>query len=299
MPGRARSGGRGVCENRAVLRVGTGEPLVLFHGLLGSERMWQDVVPLLASDYEVIAPTAYGHHGGEAVNQRPGRYGDVVAAAERQLDALGIERAHLVGNSMGGWMALDLARRGRALSAIAISPAGMWPPVEPGATRPAATKLRQALERGRAARPLLPFLYRIPAVRQYGFQNVIAHGRRLSPAMALALTDDMLGCAIAEDMLRTDEHFAPLDPAPCPITIAWAQWDRIFRERDFGQAAQERVPGARYVVLPKVGHVPMLDDPQLVADAIREHVHPTAPATQRPVLSHVPDAPLGHEHSPT
>ena len=92
--------------------MGSGEPLVLLHGVMGSERMWQDVAPLLASEYDVIAPTAYGHHGGEPLRKRPGTYSDVLAGAERQLDSLGIERAHLVGNSMGGWMALDLAAKG-------------------------------------------------------------------------------------------------------------------------------------------------------------------------------------------
>lgn len=248
------------------------------HGVMGSERMWQDVAPLLASEFEVIAPTAYGHCGGEALSERPGAYRDVLAGATRQLDELGLERAHLVGNSMGGWMALDLARAGRALSVFAISPAGMWPAPAPGAQKLRAKKLRRALKAGRRTRPLLPLLYRSPSVRQYAFHDVLAHGRRLSPELALALTDDMLGCEIAEGMLETDEYLAPLDPAPCPITIAWAEWDRIFPERIYGPLARERVPGARYIVLPKVGHVPMLDDAQLVADAIRDCLRGTTSA---------------------
>ena len=235
-----------------------------------SERAWQDVAPLLANEYEVIAPTAYGHCGGEAMSARPGTYRDVLAGAARQLDQLGLERAHLVGNSMGGWMALDLARDGRALSVLAISPAGMWPALKPGARRPAAAKLAHALKMGRRARPMLPLVYRSPRAREYAFRNIIAHGARLSPQLALGLTDDMLGCEIAEDMLGGDAYFAPLDPAPCAITIAQAERDRIFPERIYGPLARERVPAARYVVLPGVGHVPMLDDAQLVAATIRE-----------------------------
>jgi pimeloyl-ACP methyl ester carboxylesterase len=232
--------------------------------------MWQEVVPLLAGRFEVIAPTAYGHHGGERMSTRPGGYRDVVAGAICQLDQLGLERAHLVGNSMGGWMALDIARAGRARSVLAISPAGMWEPLRPGERRPAASKLRRALKAGRATRPLLPLVYRLPSAREYGFRDAMANGRRLSPRTALALTDDMLGCEIADDMLATDEYLMPLDPPPCPITIAWAQLDRIFPEPVYGPLARERVPGARYTTLPGVGHVPMLDDPRLVADAICE-----------------------------
>lgn len=254
--------------------MGSGEPLVLLHGVMGSERMWQDVAPLLASEYDVIAPTAYGHRGGEALRKRPGTYSDVVAGAERQLDSLGIERAHLVGNSMGGWMALDLARKGRALSVFAISPAGFWPPPTEGAGRPAARRLKEALKAGRRARPFLPLFYRSRRVREFAFRAFAAHGERLSPAIALATTDDMLGCTIAEDMLRTNEYLAPIDPPPCPIAIAWAELDRVFPEGKYAPVARERIPGARYSVLHGVGHVPMFDDPKLVADAIRESLNP-------------------------
>jgi pimeloyl-ACP methyl ester carboxylesterase len=123
---------------------------------------------------------------------------------------------------------------------------------------------------GRITRPALPLLYRNPRVRQFALRDVAARGRALSPGEALQLTDDMLGCTIAEDLLATEEYFPFLDPAPCPITIAWCERDRIFPERRYSVWAKERVPGARYAVLPRVGHVPMLDDPLLVADTARE-----------------------------
>jgi pimeloyl-ACP methyl ester carboxylesterase len=262
-----------------VLRLGSGEPVLLFHGVMGSERMWQDVAPLLGTDHEVIALTALGHSGGPLPLQRPVRHSHLVDAAERQMDELSLDRAHLVGNSMGGWMALDLARRGRALSVCAISPAGMWPPVS-AASRPGAKRLREGLRMGRLTRPALPVLYRSRGVRQFALGNVAANGAGVSRERALQLTDDMLGCPIAEDILATDEHFAPLGPVPCPITIAWCELDRLFPEGEFGARAKERLPGARYVVLKNVGHVPMLDDPQLVAAVIRESLAAarTAPA---------------------
>jgi pimeloyl-ACP methyl ester carboxylesterase len=245
---------------------------VLLHGVMGSERMWQDVAPLLAADHDVIAFTALGHAGGPPALQRPVRYRDVLDTAERQLDELSLDRAHLVGNSMGGWIALDLARRGRALSVCAISPAGMWPPG--GAPRSRA-RLRQGLRMGRITRPVLPILYRSARIRRFALRNIAANGASVPRDRTLELTDDMLGCRIAEDMLTTDECFAPLDPAPCPITIAWCQLDRLFPETEFGARAKERVPCVRYVVLRDVGHVPMLDEPQLVAAVIRESLDAT------------------------
>jgi pimeloyl-ACP methyl ester carboxylesterase len=257
--------------------MGSGEPLVLLHGVMGSERMWKGLAPLLAGDHDVIAPTALGHAGGPPALGRGGGYRDVLDAAERQLDELSLERAHLVGNSMGGWVALDLARRGRALSVCAISPAGMW---SPGAASRSRARLRQGLRMGRLTRPALPIFYRSPHIRRFALRDIAANGASVPRDRALELTDDMLGCAIAEEMLGTEEWFAPLDPVPCPITIAWCELDRIFPEREFGARAKERVPGARYVVLDNVGHVPMLDDPQLVATVIRESLATITSPTQ-------------------
>ena len=111
-------------------------------------------------------------------------------------------------------MALDLARECRALSVFAISPAGMWPPPEePGSSRPRA-KLLRALKSARMTRFALPLLYRSASVREFAFRDVNANGRSLSPELALALTDDMLGCEIAQDMLATGDYLAPIDPRP-------------------------------------------------------------------------------------
>jgi len=250
-----------------VLREGSGEPLLLYHGVMGSASMWRDVIPLLTADYDVIAPNALGHRGGPTPSERPTPYRDVVDAAERQLDSLSIGKAHLVGNSMGGWMALELARRDRALSVCAISPAGMWTPG--GARNSVRTRrLRSGLRMGRAARPILPFAYRSRLVRRFALSNVSADGGRVSRIDALTLTDDMLGCTIAEDLLGTDQHFAPLDPLPCPVAVVWCERDRVFPEREFSVLVHERLPAASYEVLPAVGHVPMLDAPGLVAQTI-------------------------------
>ena len=254
-----------------MLRVGSGEPLVLLHGVMGSERHWLDVAPLLSGQYDVIALTALGHRGGPAPEERPVTLAAIVDRTERQLDELSLERVHLAGNSMGGWMALELARRGRALSVCALSPAGMWGAdgMREGAS---ARRLREALRMGRLSRPLLPVMLRIPAVRRFGLRNVSVDGARLPAERTLELTDDMLGCVAGEDILATTEHFALLDPLPCPITVAWAEHDRIFPEAPTGACARARLPGARYIVLEGVGHVPMLDDPELVAGAIGESI---------------------------
>ena len=107
------------------LGVGSGKPaLVLLHPFLLSGNVWQDVVPLLSSYHQVFTPTLLGHRGGPPVQRRPVTIWDVIDAAEEYLNEHGLQRPHLVGNSAGGFVALELARRGRAATVCALSPAG-------------------------------------------------------------------------------------------------------------------------------------------------------------------------------
>jgi pimeloyl-ACP methyl ester carboxylesterase len=96
-------------------------PLVLMHGLAMSGNAWREVVPLVSGHHRVYAPTADGHRGGSAAPRRPATMADMVDAAERYLDECGLDRPHLAGNSMGGLVAIELARRGRAASVCAFS----------------------------------------------------------------------------------------------------------------------------------------------------------------------------------
>ena len=105
----------------------TASAVVLLHGVTCSGNMWRDIVPLLSEHHDVYAPTLLGHRGGPAIQRRPVTVSDLVDATERYLDEnITAARPHLVGNSLGGWVAIELARRGRAASVCALSPAGFW-----------------------------------------------------------------------------------------------------------------------------------------------------------------------------
>jgi pimeloyl-ACP methyl ester carboxylesterase len=255
------------------------EPLVLLHPLGMSPRVWDAVTPWLESHFEVLALPALGHRGGDAPARRPVTVRELVDHAERALDAHQLERPHIAGNSLGGWMAIELARRGRARTVCALSPAGTWAAGTPQQTDGVRT-IRRSIRLARLSRALpMSLLLRSPAVRRMVLRDAAGHGDRLTAAQALDTTRDLLGCPIIEDLLTTTEELAPLDPAPCPITLAWSDADAILPLEVNGAIARQRVPQAHFVVLAGTGHVPMIDDPQGVARAI---LHA---AWERPVKS--------------
>jgi pimeloyl-ACP methyl ester carboxylesterase len=251
-----------------VLREGEGEPLVLFHGILCTGRVWGTVMPLLADRFDVIAPTELGHLGGTPRGDGPVRFDDVVDDAERCLDQLGLGTAHLAGNSLGGWISLELARRGRARTVCALSPAGLWD--RRWETGKSAGKLREAFEETRRWRRALPSLALSRRFRRWSLADIAVHGDRVSRRQYVDLADDTIGCTVLEDIVAQaeDTEVAPLDPAPCPITLAWAEQDRILPLDTYRARAESLVPDARFLVLEGVGHVPMYDDPALVAVTI-------------------------------
>jgi pimeloyl-ACP methyl ester carboxylesterase len=240
---------------------------VLLHGIMGSERVWSRVLPMLAPHNDVIAPTALGHRGGHPATVRPTRLEHIVDDAERLLDELGLEKVHFAGNSLGGRIALELARRGRARTVCALSPAGTW---EARAERHqrATESLRAAARATRRSRAVLPLLVRSRRFRHWALRGTAAHGERASGAELLGLVDDLLGCEVREDLFEESSQLTPLDPPPCAITLAWAGRDRLFPVEVNGARARELIPGARFIVLDDVGHIPMIDDPQLVAQTI-------------------------------
>lgn len=243
-------------------RGGAGEPLVLLHGATMSWRVWDKVIPLVRTRHDVFAPTLPGHRGG---GRFTGDLEHLVDAVCDRLDAEGITTAHLAGNSLGGLLAFELARRGRARSVVAFSPGGAW-----RARRDAIRlmMLFRTLDRLARRRPAHRILASVP-VRHWVFSG-LCH-RRLSGGEAAAMLDDIAGCTVLTglfDSLPSDGALLPLDPAPCPITVAWAVRDRATSFSRYGIPVLQAVPEARFVPMSGVGHVPMLDDPELVARTI-------------------------------
>jgi len=250
-------------------------PLVLLHPFLVSGTVWQDVAPLLSSCHQVFTPTLLGHSGGPPVRRHPATIWDVIDAAESYLDDNGLQRPHLAGNSMGGFVAIELARRGRAASVCALSPAGFWstgrgsPALAPAARK--VHKLAAMCRLAALAGPVGPLILKSAVVRRLSlrFLNSARHGERVSADKIVEMTRIVAACSVAREVLSTDaEQVAPMDPLPCPITLAWSEKDSIFPVTTYGEVARQHLPGATFVILPDVDHAPMFDDPGLVARTV-------------------------------
>jgi pimeloyl-ACP methyl ester carboxylesterase len=247
------------------------EPLVCLHGLGGSARVWDRVLPALRARHEVRAVPLRGHVGGDRF---PVRVHPTVPAlvdgVEAALDAAGIEKAHLVGNSLGGWIAFELAARGRAMSVVALSPAGGWLPGSDEIHR-VWRLLVPAHDLARRTERHLDRAVRLAPTRRMLLRLGVEHGDRLEPTEAAGFLRDNARCRFLRPLLRSAIGYDFTVPAPdVPVRIAWATHDRLLPAPRYSERFRTLFPDAEHLRLPGVGHVPMYDDPALVVRTILE-----------------------------
>lgn len=242
--------------------------LLLLHGVTMSAQAWSTVTPLLTDHYDIIAPTAVGHRGGPPLRGKA-TIKVLTDHIESELDARSLDRVHIAGNSMGGWIAIELARQGRAETVCAFSPAGFWTSGGERDGTHATNRIRRSVRLAQVTLPVAPKALNVGFIRRAALRDIAEHGERLTAGQALDIVRDAAKCSAANDLLGTSEMVEPLDPLPCPITLAWSAHDRVFPPPVNGAIARQRLPQAAYTVLDSVGHVPMIDDPDLCARTIR------------------------------
>jgi pimeloyl-ACP methyl ester carboxylesterase len=253
-------------------RAGEGEPLLLLHGFTATWRCWRPVLAELVARYDVLAPTLTGHDGGRRLTAGQAHtLSDAAGHVEEELDAQGIDTAHIVGNSMGGTLALELAKRGRARSIVALSPGGGWHHGDPEGER-VERFFRRQLRVTRATEGMLERIMRRPGARRLALRDTVLHGELLPPDEAVALARSSLACEVVEEVfaaIRTGEGLLrDLDQVRVPTLIAWAERDRILPRERHEPRFRDEIPGVTLRVLPGVGHMPMSDHPALVAATI-------------------------------
>jgi pimeloyl-ACP methyl ester carboxylesterase len=246
-------------------------PLVLVHGMSSSARAWDPLLPYLRATREVHAVALPGHRGGEPIDpRRPISTLDYVNAVERQLNDLGVTEAHLVGNSLGGWVALQLAGRGRARSVVGLAPAGGW--AAAGAfDRFLAAQFSVAYWASRRlTAPGGGRLRNDPRVRRALLRGMVAKPDRVGDEQFEDLLLDIAQCdALRRSISRPESrNVASVPRIECPVLIAWSDCDRILVSRRSRRRLVAQVGRPEVQILPGVGHVPMGDDPALVSGVI-------------------------------
>jgi len=245
--------------------------VVLLHGLTSSSNSWREVIPLLPA-FDVHAPTSMGHVGGTPVERHPVAVGDLVDEVERYLDDHGLQKPHIVGHSFGGYLAIELARRGRASTVCAITPGGFWGTDDPRRTA-TFERIRQGRAKAARAPKLVALLMKPAFVRRRVLTDAAGDGARVSAARAVESLYESLGCTVFEDIAFSPEFIiAPLDPLPCPVTIAWAEKDPIIAPAVYEPEARKRLPAATFETLSGLAHEPMMDAPERVAAAIHDAI---------------------------
>ncbi len=244
------------------MRRGSGEPLLLIHGLGGAGMIWDPVLDRLASERDVIAIDMPGFGLSPELSEgTPASAANLGRAVAEFVRAQGIERPHVAGNSLGGWVALEMAKAGETRSICAISPAGLW-------RSPLGPKRGDLRRIGRGLRPLLGAALANRGVRTALLQTSLAHPDRLTREEAEKLISGWLdspGYDAANEQMRLGV-FEHAELVGVPVTIAWGSADRLL-----GPPRPERMPpGTRYLVLEGAGHTPTWDEPERVAGLILE-----------------------------
>jgi pimeloyl-ACP methyl ester carboxylesterase len=254
-------------------RGGEGEPLVLIHGFTSTREVWKPVLGALEARHEVLAPSLPGHFGGDPWPDGVDVSVDLMAdSVERAMDDAGMERAHIVGNSLGGWLALELGARGRATTAVALCPAGGW---EPGGPEERAIvryfRFNDLMLRYGAR--TLRFTASRPRLRRLALLELVAHPERVDATAALGMFEGAAGCAIVSEMLSltgSNSLFGELNEISCPVRIAYGTKDRMIKWPSCYERMRRLLPDVEYVALEDTGHMPMYDDPELVARTVLE-----------------------------
>ena len=244
--------------------------MVLLHGFTDTWRTWELVLPELERHHDVLALTMAGHAGGPPIE------GEVSEAAladavEKAMDAAGFATAHLVGNSLGGYIALQLAARGRAESVVALSPAGGWAKGDESYKDTLAffTTMQDLLA---DAIPHIDAILASDEGRRRATEFIATNYEQIPVEL---LAHQMRGAAACEAVVPLIEYATregwDLDAGEiaCPVRIAWGTADKILVwPTTAARFRGDWLPRAEYVELDGIGHCPQLDVPLETAQLI-------------------------------
>ncbi len=263
-------------KQRDPIHLGSGEPILLLHPFMLSQNVWKYVAPQIAETgrYEVLAPTMPGHNGGI----KGKAFLDTAELAddmERRLDALGWDTAHIVGNSLGGWVAFELERRGRARTLTGIAPAGGWHWYTP-AKFEIVFKFVCGLPVWLTTKALGQRALRLPFAHQLASVPISASPDALSDADLPDIVDDFSHCPAYYQLLVKSlllPGLLELAEGSAPTHLVICEKDRVLPHPRFTRHFTKHLPESTKIThLDGVGHIPMFEAPERVTEVILDFV---------------------------
>jgi pimeloyl-ACP methyl ester carboxylesterase len=248
-------------------RLGVGPPLVLLHGVGHRRQAWAPVIGRLAEHRDVIAVDFPGFGESPPLPAHlPYEMDSLVTVLGEFFTRLGLHQPHVAGNSMGGLVSLVLAQQGLARSATALSPAGLWTPAQ---RRRALTLVRTMHRTARRINPVVATrLAQTAAGRALLAGIIVARPALLEPQVLLEDMRALVEAVAFGPTLAVGRRIAFTGAMPdLPVTVAWGTRDRIL-QRPRADLVTRLIPQARLLSLPGCGHVPMSDNPDLVAHVL-------------------------------
>jgi pimeloyl-ACP methyl ester carboxylesterase len=244
--------------------------MVCLHGFVDTWRTWELMLPALERRHDVFAPTLAGHAGGPLLEGEITE-GSLADAVERQMDDAGIETAHLVGCSLGGFVALKLAARGRAKTVVALAPAGGWAPGDESFRETLAffTTMQDLL---RAAVPHAESILSTREGRRRATEFATVNFEHIPADLLAHQMRGAAGCAAAVPLIEYAEREGwdlDAEKIACPVRIVWGTADRLLPwPAAAARFRNDWLPLADWVVLDDVGHAPQMDVPLETAQLI-------------------------------
>jgi pimeloyl-ACP methyl ester carboxylesterase len=250
-------------------RGGEGPPLLLLHGFTDTWRTWEPVLGPLEARFEVFAPTLAGHAGGPGFPVDGASDTAIVDAVESALDAADWEAPAIAGNSLGGFVALKLAERGRARSVVALAPAGGWTDGDPAV----AETLNYFRVMAKMVREVAPRAEEIASTSEGRVRATAAYASTADHVSADLVAHLIRGAAACDSEPLVD--FAAregwqLDPerVTCPMRFVWGSDDKLLVLPGAAARFRTKFPQAEWVEIDGGGHCPQLDHPVETAELI-------------------------------